>query len=465
MKKRRHKGLGSIVKIGKTYYLRIKIKDKIRGKYKVIVKTLHTSNEDEAKINADAIAKPLMAATTKEEFAVHIGQSKRIIKKWGRGISIDDVWKRFIKDSKRRNCSDVTLKRYGQYWERFKKWLTGEYPEFNQISEITDEAASEYCGELQTPKIKKIGRRKIKLGISGRAFNAHLQALRLVFKIVGNEETKNPFRDAVVVKKQTHLVSRKEFSEDEVLKILDSFHDKKLKVKYKKEMEVLFNLGAWTGLRLGDCALIEWHNVNFEGNRILCMPMKTIRREKSIVIPMHPRLRGILEQAFKEKKNTTYVQPAIASYYKKNPFGLQKELRTIFSFSGFKANMLMDDEKKYGLRMKSSSVYGFHSFRHSFVSFCSQKGVPPAVVQAIVGHGSPAMTRHYTHIGEESIRSAIKALPMGGEHSSEMKRDEDKVARGARLEAVIKKAISIIKKTELPNKAKLELLKTLESEV
>lgn len=445
MKKRRHKGLGSIVKIGKTYYLRIKIKDKIRGKYKVIVKTLHTSNEDEAKINADAIAKPLMAATTKEEFAVHIGQSKRIIKRWGKGILIDDVWKRFIKDSKRRNCSGVTLKRYGQYWERFKKWLAGKYSELNQISEITDELASEYCCELQKSKVKKIGKRKIKFGISGRAFNAHLQALRLVFKVVGNEETRNPFREVVVAKQQTRLVSRKEFSEDEVLKILDSFHDKKLKVKYKKEMEILFNLGVWTGLRLGDCALIEWQNIDFEGDRILCTPMKTIRSGKSIVIPMHSRLRNVLNQAFKERKKGGYVQPGIAAYYKKNPYGLQKELRAIFSFSGFAANLLMEDEQKYGLRMKSSSVYGFHSFRHSFVSFCAQKGVPSAVVQAIVGHGSPAMTRHYTHIGEESIRNAIKALPMGEERVVADQGDSDMRGQNEQLGERINKAISLIK--------------------
>ncbi len=33
------------------------------------------------------------------------------------------------------------------------------------------------------------------------------------------------------------------------------------------------------------------------------------------------------------------------------------------------------------------------------------------VVQAIVGHGNPAITRHYIHIGEESVKQAINALP------------------------------------------------------
>lgn len=34
-----------------------------------------------------------------------------------------------------------------------------------------------------------------------------------------------------------------------------------------------------------------------------------------------------------------------------------------------------------------------------------------AVVQAIVGHSNPAMTRHYYHESEEALRGVISALP------------------------------------------------------
>ena len=37
-----------------------------------------------------------------------------------------------------------------------------------------------------------------------------------------------------------------------------------------------------------------------------------------------------------------------------------------------------------------------------------------ALVQAIVGHASPAMTRHYTHLGVESLRSAVESIPSCG---------------------------------------------------
>jgi hypothetical protein len=60
---------------------------------------------------------------------------------------------------------------------------------------------------------------------------------------------------------------------------------------------------------------------------------------------------------------------------------------------------------------------GFHSLRHTFVSLCRESNVPLAVVESIVGHSNPAMTRHYTHVGELAAGRAVAALPsvIGGD--------------------------------------------------
>ena len=54
---------------------------------------------------------------------------------------------------------------------------------------------------------------------------------------------------------------------------------------------------------------------------------------------------------------------------------------------------------------------GFHSLRHTFVSLCRAAGAPLSVVEAIVGHASPAVTRHYTHTGEAAARASVALLP------------------------------------------------------
>jgi len=54
---------------------------------------------------------------------------------------------------------------------------------------------------------------------------------------------------------------------------------------------------------------------------------------------------------------------------------------------------------------------GFHSLRHTFVSLCRESNAPLAVVESIVGHSNPAMTRHYTHVGELAAANAVALLP------------------------------------------------------
>ncbi len=54
---------------------------------------------------------------------------------------------------------------------------------------------------------------------------------------------------------------------------------------------------------------------------------------------------------------------------------------------------------------------GFHSLRHTATSLMKNAGVSPAVVQDIIGHDSPAVSAHYTHIDEAAKRKALKKMP------------------------------------------------------
>lgn len=71
----------------------------------------------------------------------------------------------------------------------------------------------------------------------------------------------------------------------------------------------------------------------------------------------------------------------------------------------------VDKSELYGRRKIAANAYGLHSFRHTFVSFCANAGVPYSVVASIVGHGNPAMTEHYSHISTETKREAVRAIP------------------------------------------------------
>jgi hypothetical protein len=74
---------------------------------------------------------------------------------------------------------------------------------------------------------------------------------------------------------------------------------------------------------------------------------------------------------------------------------------------------------------------GFHSLRHTFVSLYRESNAPLAVVESIVGHSNPSMTRHYTHVGELAAGRAVALLPsvMGEAAPEPAKREQGEILR------------------------------------
>jgi integrase len=386
--KNRVKGSGSVFKRGKTFYLQYML----NGKYKKV--SLQCTDKKTADKKAKEILFPLQAANTKEKIAIHIAEARNIVRK-GK-ISLENAWELYLKNPGRPDSSSGTLKNYEGQWYRFKNWLLKTYPNISTLSEIDNGIALKYADNLWDS------------GISAKTYNNHIKALMLIFRVLSSvaDLNRNPWH--CVSRKIEIKQSRKEFSEEEVLNILDSLNNPKLHLLHKEEMTVLFHLGAWTGLRFIDCVLMKWENVDFSRNLIIaCKPQKTARKtNRTVTIPIHPMLRLLLGRA-SEWREDEYVLPKVAKRYTENSDCVNKDVIKVFEFNGFETTK----EIKGVQRKRNANIYGFHSFRHSFVSFCAKAGVPMPVVQAIVGHGNPAITRHYIHIGEESVKQAINALP------------------------------------------------------
>ncbi len=389
-KKGTAKGKGHIFKRGKIFYVQYDI----HGKR--FVQSLKTTIEKEAKQKAKDILEPALIADTKEKVIFNIATARKLVSK--KSIKLDQAWKLFIKTPTRPDSGPETLKRYGQYFSRFEQWLAVNYPAIQELGRVTEEIAIEYADFIWEQ------------GVSGKTFNNHVQAVKLVIthlqKKAGMDD--NPFNS--ISRKVENKLSRKEFSEIQVLEILNSFKDPQLILRNKEEMEVLFHLGAWTGLRLIDCILMKWENINLERNIIFCVPQKTKRVKRTVNVPIHPLLSEQFNKALSWQDNK-YVMPILAEKYINNVNSVPADTAKVFKFIGLEINQEIEKGQR---RKRKANVYGFHSFRHSFVSFCAKAGVPMPVVQSIVGHGSPAITRHYVHIGESAARQAINALPMNG---------------------------------------------------
>ena len=159
---------------------------------------------------------------------------------------------------------------------------------------------------------------------------------------------------------------------------------------------------------------MRWSNVDLEHNTITYIPHKTARvtNNREVSLPLHPDLAAGLRDAlaFRERNHgkADYIIPSIANRFSYNPNGVQEDVRKIIHCA---TGLSVTADECPEHRVFRANRYSLHSFRHTFVSFCVNVGVPLDVVASIVGHGNSVMTRHYAHISDVAKKNAIMALP------------------------------------------------------
>jgi len=177
-----------------------------------------------------------------------------------------------------------------------------------------------------------------------------------------------------------------------------------------------------------------------------------------MIVPIHPILRDMLSATPLEKRGE-YVLPDTAALYQHRTDEVTDMVQNHFKACGitlYKPGTGTKGEPETGTGAKRAVIeVGFHSLRHTFVSLCRESNAPLSVVESIVGHSSPAMTRHYTHVGELAAGRAVALLPsvMGetkaGEESWILKarRAAEKVT-AANWEATRTELLAILKTAE-----------------
>lgn len=272
------------------------------------------------------------------------------------------------------------------YIKKFVEWVI-ENKKIDEMKYVSKKIAKEYMISISD----KIG---------GESFNQRLAFYKRVWDLLkeeGHYEI-NPFEDIQKLKEEKSI--KKAFTTEELFKILDYIKD-------DLDMMCLFSIGLYTGLRLGDCACLEWSNVDLIKRTISIIPEKVKRYIKEpIVIPIHNSLYNILLTVRENKKSDEFVLPEMCRTYKNHY--LTKIIKRIFRNLGIKTYEIVNGRKKF--------LCGFHSLRHTFVSMNINGGMNPMLVQNIVGHSSVDMTRNYFHQNENVLRDGINNMPnlLGG---------------------------------------------------
>jgi integrase len=300
--------------------------------------------------------------------------------------AIGKAWLEYLAAPNRPDSGEVTLRGYSFQFSAFAHWVAEQHPEAATLRDVTRAIAEEYAASLNHGRL------------SAGTFNKHLNLLKLVFRVlkVKGRVTVYPWED--IQRKRIMAQSRRELTIEELRTVCQSATG---------ELRVLLGLGVYSGLRLGDCATLRWAEVDMARNIIRRVPNKTGRRHpKPVIVPIHPVLKSMLDTITPEQRGE-YVLPETAELYPRRPYVITNIIQ-----QHFLAHKIKTHKPGTGGKGKRAVVeVGFHSLRHTFVSLCRESNAPLAVVESIVGHSSPAMTRHYTHVGELAAGQAVALLP------------------------------------------------------
>lgn len=303
------------------------------------------------------------------------------------GLPINQMWNAFLNSpNRKKGASDDTLNSYKTQCNVFETWMTQHYPQVSELREVSQKIANEFAAWMSTTH-------------STNSYNKYLQLFETIWRVLDHNKesnaklTLNPWTKDNISRTKISVHARRELTIEELQRVCGTLTG---------EMRLLFAIGIYTGLRLGDAATLEWGNVDLIKKAIA---KKTRKTSTPVWIPIHPALQMMLA-SIPEQDRKRYVLPDTAErYLHGNRTGITHDIQRIFEACDITTK---SENKKHA---RKSVDVGFHSLRHTFVSLSANAGVPLAIVQTIVGHGNPLMTSHYFHASSSALQSAVMTIP------------------------------------------------------
>lgn len=149
-----------------------------------------------------------------------------------------------------------------------------------------------------------------------------------------------------------------------------------------------YEIMYYTGLRPKECLSLKVKNINFDSATIDLYPDQTKTAERGI-LPIHPKLKNILSDLTKDKKEEDYLFP-----HPKKKGEHQESLK----------NAIRRASHATGI---PASPY---QFRHTFATQVLDKTRDLRTVQQLMRHKSISMTTRYATSLDERLKEAVEML-------------------------------------------------------
>jgi integrase len=153
------------------------------------------------------------------------------------------------------------------------------------------------------------------------------------------------------------------------------------------------------GLRLSEGSQLKVENID-SARGFIHVQSKGIMGKKDRYVPLPQKTLALLREQWKSHRNKVWLFPSAGHSGKDMPNATSPISNSSVQTAFRKAL------KTAGINKKAT----VHSLRHSWATHLLEAGINLRLIQAWLGHSSPATTSVYTHLTEKAKSKAIKSI-------------------------------------------------------
>lgn len=248
--------------------------------------------------------------------------------------------------------------------------------------------------EIAPFDLERIKKTMAKAGKAARSIAYALDIIRLVFNFALANDLyagKNPAGPAGKVKRPITDNKRLRYiSREEALVLLAEL------ATMSRDVHNMALLSLHTGMRAGEVFSLTWADVDLVAGVIQLKDTKSNRNRPAF---MTEAVKAMLQAR-------TKTTPAALVFPGRNGV---KIVQISDTFDRAVAKLGLNE----GITDRRQRVT-FHTLRHTFASWLVESGTDIYTVQELLGHSDLKLTARYAHIGENSLRAAVKRLEAAG---------------------------------------------------
>lgn len=271
--------------------------------------------------------------------------------------------------------------------------------------------------------LNKMKKQEYSLGFIKRVRNVLSQMFKQAYR--NDMIMRNPVENAVTpfgkAKKERRVLTEQEQT---------------LFLKYAKEneYELIFVLGFSTGMRIGEIQALQWNNINFkaleisiegtlikvDGKEYRKGPAKTKGSVRTV-----PLLPDVAKRLKEHRKKQLEYRMMLGSEWQQvkgledllfcTAVGRPLSRGVIFNAINRIIELIKHDERMKAREEGRAAVvfehFSSHTMRHTFATRALENGIPPKVVQELLGHSTIKTTMDiYTHVLPKTKNEEIQKI-------------------------------------------------------